>query len=83
MSRPIRLMSIIVLASVMTFLPGACAYLQHPKFGAYRDGERPEPVQRSPNFADGEFRDPIATPILAEGNSTFFHPFQRPVQEEI
>lgn len=50
---------------------GACAYLQHPKFGAYPEGERLEQVQRSPNFADGEFRYPVATPILAQGNSTF------------
>ena len=71
MSHPVRLMSIIVLACVMTFLLGACAYLQHPKFGAYPEGDRLERVQRSPNFADGEFHYPVATPILAEGTSTF------------
>ena len=71
MSRPVRVMSIILFACVMVFLLGACAYLQHPKFGAYPEGERLEQVRRSPNFADGEFRYPVATPILAEGTSTF------------
>ena len=63
------LISIVVLAAVLSL--GACAYLQHPKFGAYPEGERLEKTQRSSNFADGEFRYPIATPILAEGTSTF------------
>lgn len=71
MSRPVRLMSIVFLVFVATFLLGACAYLQHPKFGAYPEGEGLERVQRSPNFAEGEFRYPVEAPILAEGNSTF------------
>ncbi len=71
MSSPGRMMSIILLACVVTLLLGACAYLQHPKFGAYPKGERLERVQRSPNFADGEFRYAVTTPILAEGTSMF------------
>lgn len=50
---------------------GACAYLQHPKFGAYPEGERLERIQRSARYADGEFRNPVETPTLIEGNSTF------------
>ena len=63
---------LIGIASLTAILSlGACAYLQHPKFGTYPEGDRLEQVQRSPNFADGEFRYPVATPILAEGTSTF------------
>lgn len=49
---------------------GSCAYLQHPKFGAYPEGAWLERIQRSPRFANGEFRNPIATPMLTEGSST-------------
>ena len=71
MSSPVRMISIILFACVVAFLLGACAFLQHPKFGAYPEGERLERAQRSPNFADGEFHYPVATPILAEGTSMF------------
>lgn len=63
---------LIGIASLTAILSlGACAYLQHPKFGAYPEGERLARVQLSPNFADGEFHYPIATPILADGISMF------------
>jgi L-ascorbate metabolism protein UlaG (beta-lactamase superfamily) len=49
---------------------GACAWLQHPKFGAHPEGVRLERVQRSPNHADGAFRNEVDTPTLAEGQTT-------------
>ncbi len=64
-------MLIVLLALVAVLSLGACAYLQHPKFGAYPEGERLEMVQRSPRYAGGEFSNPIATPTLVEGTSTF------------
>jgi L-ascorbate metabolism protein UlaG (beta-lactamase superfamily) len=48
---------------------GACAYLQHPRFGTYPAGERLEVIQRSPHFVDGAFRNLVATPILADDSS--------------
>jgi len=62
------LMVLAVLAALLSL--GACAYLQHPKFGAYPEGERQERILRSPHFVDGEFRNPIDTPMLLDGNST-------------
>ena len=50
---------------------GACAYLQHPKFGAYPEGERLEKIRRSPRYVDGEFRNLIDTPRFSEGNTMF------------
>ena len=50
---------------------GACAYLQHPKFGAYPEGERLEKIQRSPHHVDGEFRNLIDTPRFSDGNRMF------------
>ena len=56
-------MGLLVLIGVV-FL-GACAYLQHPKFGAYPQGERLQVIQRSPQFADGVFRYSYVTPVPA------------------
>lgn len=50
---------------------GACAFLQHPKFGSHPEGGRLERVAHSPYYADGEFRNLIATPVLAGDTSTF------------
>lgn len=58
-----------VLVGVLSL--GACAYLQHPKFGAYPEGDRLETIRRSPRYIDGEFRNPVVTPMLVEGVSTF------------
>jgi L-ascorbate metabolism protein UlaG (beta-lactamase superfamily) len=56
---------------VGVFSLGACAYLQHPKFGAYPEGDRLEAIQRSPRYSNGEFRNPVATPTLVEGVGLF------------
>ncbi|WP_153112087.1 MBL fold metallo-hydrolase [Propionivibrio limicola] len=59
------------IAAVATLVSlGACAYLQHPKFGAYPEGERLEKVQHSSHYVDGEFRNLVYTPMLLDGNST-------------
>jgi len=49
---------------------GACAYLQHPKFGNYPEGTRLENVARSPHYAGGIFHNQITTPVLAENTGT-------------
>jgi len=60
------------LAALGTLLSlGACAYLQQPKFGAHPEGERLAKILRSPRHIDGEFRNPVDTPMLLDGNSTF------------
>lgn len=67
----LRGMLIGLFALVAVLSLGACAYLQHPKFGAYPEGERLEKIQRSSSYVDGEFRNLVDTPMLLEGNSTF------------
>ncbi|MFO1218262.1 MAG: MBL fold metallo-hydrolase [Burkholderiaceae bacterium] len=57
-----------VLAAVLS--PSACAYLQHPKFGAHPEGERLERIRRSPQHAGDMFRYPVDTPTLVDGQST-------------
>lgn len=52
-------------------LLGAYVYLQHPKFGASPEGERLEKIQRSSHYAEGEFHNPVPTPVLSDGVSTF------------
>lgn len=60
-----------LVALVLVLSLGACAYLQHPKFGVYPEGDRLEAIQRSPHYADGEFHNLVDTPTLLDGNSTF------------
>ena len=48
---------------------GAGVYVQHPKFGMPPEGDRLAIVEKSPNYANGEFRNRIATPMFADGNS--------------
>ena len=50
---------IVILAAV-----SACAYLQNPLFGALPKGERLTRIMRSPNYADGAFRNQIDSPML-------------------
>ena len=71
MTLPVRKIVIcLALLTAILFL-GACAYLQHPKFGAYPEGERLEKIQRSSHHVDGEFRNLIDTPRFSDGNSMF------------
>lgn len=64
-----RGMLIGVAALVGVLALGAGAYLRHPRFGTYPDGERLEVIQRSPHFADGAFRNVVATPVLSGDTS--------------
>ena len=50
---------------------GACAYLQHPKFGSAPEGARQAKIARSPHYAGGEFHNLIDTPILSGSTSSF------------
>ncbi|AUH01921.1 MBL fold metallo-hydrolase [Prodigiosinella confusarubida] len=60
-----------LVAFVLPLVLSVGVYLQLPKFGAYPEGNRLERVQHSPHYANGEFHNLVATPILAEGNSSF------------
>jgi hypothetical protein len=61
--RSILLLSVVFVASLSV---GACVYIQHPKFGKLPEGDRLEIIKKSPNYADGEFRNLIATPMFAD-----------------
>lgn len=58
------LLFLAVIASVLAL--GACAYLQHPKFGQLPEGERLEAIRGSRHHADGQFRNLVPTPILTQ-----------------
>ncbi|MDR6860897.1 MBL fold metallo-hydrolase [Variovorax guangxiensis] len=45
------------------------AYLQHPLFGELPSGERLARIERSPNHADGAFRNQIDTPMRTTDQS--------------
>lgn len=47
----------------------AAAFLQHPLFGALPSGERLARIERSPNYANGAFRNQIDTPMLTTDES--------------
>lgn len=65
-----RAMLIGPLALLVAVSLGACAYLQHPRFGAYPRGERQKTVERSPHFSDGEFHNLVTTPMFAGDSSS-------------
>lgn len=63
---------LIALSSILvTLLLGACAYLQHPKFGAYPAGERLSQIGRSPHYVAGVFQSPVETPTIVGDESVF------------
>ncbi|MDR0440796.1 MAG: hypothetical protein LBI59_07405, partial [Candidatus Accumulibacter sp.] len=45
---------------------GACAYLQHPKFGAPPGDEAMNAFRNSPNLLDDRFQNLLPTPLLSE-----------------
>ncbi|MDR2786764.1 MAG: MBL fold metallo-hydrolase [Candidatus Accumulibacter sp.] len=47
----------------------ACAYLQHPKFGAPSGGEALPLILSSPHYRDGRFQNLIPTPVLSEDSN--------------
>jgi L-ascorbate metabolism protein UlaG (beta-lactamase superfamily) len=63
-------MLLILVVFVASLSVGACVYIQHPKFGKLPEGDRLEIIKKSPNYADGEFRNLLATPMFAD-DSTF------------
>ncbi|MDR1163049.1 MAG: MBL fold metallo-hydrolase [Candidatus Accumulibacter sp.] len=48
---------------------GGAAYSQHPLFGKQPQGERLLRFAASPNYANGVFRNQIASPLLTSGQS--------------
>lgn len=64
------MLTILASLSAMLLL-GACAYLQHPKFGTRPTGERQEKIERSQHYVDGAFQNQIDTPNIV-GDESFF-----------
>lgn len=62
-------MLIIVLILIGSLVIGACAYIQHPKFGRLPEGSRLEAIKQSPNYVDGEFSNLVPTPMLTEDSN--------------
>ncbi|HOE43740.1 MAG TPA: hypothetical protein PLB25_19230 [Rhodoferax sp.] len=72
--RHLRAMPMGLLALLVAVSLGACAYLQHPRFGDYQQGERQTTNERSPHFADGVFHKLVTTPMLAGGGDSSLCP---------
>ena len=70
MRRRLRGMLLILVVFVASLSVGEFVYIQHPKFGKLPEGDRRELIKRSPNYADGEFRNLIATPMFPGTNGT-------------
>jgi L-ascorbate metabolism protein UlaG (beta-lactamase superfamily) len=54
---------------VIILITCAYAYLQLPKFGSLPEGSRLDAIARSPNHADGEFRNLVPTPMFTDDSS--------------
>lgn len=60
-------MMMLITALVVALFLGVLAYLQHPKFGAYPEGERLKRIERSPHYVGGSFQNLVDTPMFREG----------------
>jgi L-ascorbate metabolism protein UlaG (beta-lactamase superfamily) len=70
MKRQLRRVLILALTTLGSVLVAACAYIQPTKFGKLPNGENLTRLEHSPNYKDGQFQNQIATPMLADGQST-------------
>lgn len=70
MSKWLRRAGIAVLLLAGIAAAGGYAYLQQPKFGALPAGQHLQAVERSPNYANGEFHNLVDTPMRT-GDSSF------------
>jgi L-ascorbate metabolism protein UlaG (beta-lactamase superfamily) len=59
----------LILFGLLGSAASACAYLQHPKFGASPGGEALPLMQSSPHYRDGRFQNLIPTPVLSEDSN--------------
>ncbi|MGE4552268.1 MAG: MBL fold metallo-hydrolase [Desulfovibrionaceae bacterium] len=66
-----RKMVLILLFAAVVLAAASCVVLNQARFGKAPEGDRLAQVEASPNYADGEFRNRIPTPMLVEGQSTF------------
>jgi L-ascorbate metabolism protein UlaG (beta-lactamase superfamily) len=62
-------MLLALLAAVVVVIASGYAYLQHPKFGRLPAADRLQLIEASPNYADGQFRNRVSTPMFADGTS--------------
>ena len=70
MRRRILKMSIYLALAVLCMGAGAYAVFHQAKFGRHPEGARLTRVEASPDYKDGEFRNTVPTPMLAEGQSS-------------
>lgn len=54
---------------ILVLAVSAIFYMQQPKFGKSPSGDRLARIERSPNYRDGKFQNPEATPTFAPGYS--------------
>jgi L-ascorbate metabolism protein UlaG (beta-lactamase superfamily) len=55
---------------------GACALLEQPTFGGTVAGERLASIQASSNYADGAFRNAVATPMGGSNGAAILSPIR-------
>jgi L-ascorbate metabolism protein UlaG (beta-lactamase superfamily) len=71
MKRILKYMLMSLFLIVCCLALGACFFLNQPKFGGSPEGDRLNTIQKSSNYADGEFQNLITTPKFTKDVSTF------------
>ncbi|MCB1753367.1 MAG: MBL fold metallo-hydrolase [Gammaproteobacteria bacterium] len=73
---------IILLAVIAVLGTGGWTYLQHPKFGPSNAAMPSARILASPNYADGEFRNLVDTPLFTEEISFLAMVFRNLTEEK-
>lgn len=71
MKRVLKYMLSGLFVLVFGLVLGACMMLNQPRFGRPPEGARLLSIQKSPHYADGEFKNIIDTPKFTKNVSTF------------
>lgn len=71
MKRKLKKMILVFLAVCASLVLCACAFMNRTEFGKHPEGTRLEAIRKSPNFADGEFKNQIPTSLFTDDSTTF------------
>ena len=71
MMRKLKIMMASLLLICAVLVLGTCAFLNRMEFGRNPQGNHYEILKKSPRFIEGEFRNPVPTPLFTDDSTVF------------